>query len=192
MKRTIALAATIATIAGGSAVAASSAFSQKVVETLAAQGFSVIQVEEGIGTVKAEAVKGGVLVEVVYDARTGKIIRQRTKPLGSDDNGVQIASRDRSGAGGNLTGRVDDGNDHNDGSSDSGNDRSGSDSSGDNGSDHNGNDSNDGSSDNGSDNNDAGSDSGNDHNDGGSDNGSDHNDGGSDNGNDNNDGNDNH
>jgi hypothetical protein len=53
-------------------------FADNVIAELRAQGYSFIEIERGATQLKAEGVRGGEQVEIVYDLATGRIIKQET------------------------------------------------------------------------------------------------------------------
>jgi hypothetical protein len=92
------------------ALAAAPALAQsvadQVVAGLQAQGFERIEVTTGPTQLRAEAVRGDLGIEYVYDLRTGALLRQDTSRVDDDDRapGVEFdrADRDFVGAGDDL------------------------------------------------------------------------------------------
>lgn len=83
-----------------------------VLDRLAAQGYGGFEVEREGGTVKVEAVRDGIQRELVYDAGTGRLVEDSTRPTGrarsaedraagrvADDQGGRIDRDDRTEAG---------------------------------------------------------------------------------------------
>lgn len=82
-------------------------FTDRIVSDLQGKGYDYIEIKEGVGQVKVEAVRGSSKIEVVYDRATGDILKQERGVAGSDDrnrSGVEISTRSRtfvdSGSGG--------------------------------------------------------------------------------------------
>ena len=102
---------------------------ESVVDTFKADGYGSIEVKVGVSQIKAEAIKDGVKVEVVYDKETGAILKQESEAAaGAATGGVEIKFEDRDFVRGDKA--DDDGVDDNDDDSDDSNDDSGDDSSG--------------------------------------------------------------
>lgn len=71
-----------------------------VLERLAAQGYGGFEIEREGGTVKVEALRDGVQRELVYNAGTGRLVEDSTRPSGragtaTDDNGGRVKRDDR-------------------------------------------------------------------------------------------------
>lgn len=71
-----------------------------VLERLAAQGYGGFEVEREGGTVKVEALRDGVQRELVYEAGTGRLVEDSTRPFGkagtaTDDHGGRVDRDDR-------------------------------------------------------------------------------------------------
>lgn len=71
-----------------------------VLERLAAQGYGGFEVEREGGTVKVEALRDGVQRELVYEAGTGRLVEDSTRPSGragtaTDDHGGRVKRGDR-------------------------------------------------------------------------------------------------
>lgn len=108
--KAIVLSLALAVLAGGAQAQITGA---QVLATFQEKGFTQIEVKSLGSTIKVQAVKGGMQVEVIYDTATGKIVKQETQPAdaasgtdssddgvsddtGSDDNGTD-ASDDGAG-----------------------------------------------------------------------------------------------
>ena len=83
MIRTL-LSATVLSAVAASAFAQS--FNDKIAQDLGSKGFSRIEIKNGPGQTKVEAVRGSDKVEVVYDNATGSIVKQEWEPVGADDD----------------------------------------------------------------------------------------------------------
>lgn len=89
--KAIVLSLALAVLAGGAQAQITGA---QVLATFQEKGFTQIEVKSLGSTIKVQAVKGGMQVEVIYDTATGKIVKQETHPAeaatGTDgtDNGV--------------------------------------------------------------------------------------------------------
>ena len=71
-----------------------------VLERLAAQGYGGFEIEREGGTVKVEALRDGVQRELVYNAGTGRLVEDSTRPSGragtaTDDHGGRVKRDDR-------------------------------------------------------------------------------------------------
>lgn len=75
MIRTSFTAALFALVAGG---ATAQTIESEVRQQLRAQGFHSIQTERDDGRIEVDARRGGLKVELKYDARTGRLISQRS------------------------------------------------------------------------------------------------------------------
>jgi hypothetical protein len=96
MKRFLMTTATVifaATAAATAAVAATTP--ESIVDDFKAQGYVAIEVKVGPTQIKAEAVKDGVKVEVVYDKATGQVLKSETEAAGTVSPGVEISYEDR-------------------------------------------------------------------------------------------------
>ncbi|KQI67378.1 hypothetical protein AN189_15630 [Loktanella sp. 3ANDIMAR09] len=81
------------TTVGSTAMAQS--ISDQVISSLRDQGYSRIEVKNGISQVKVEAIRGNRELEVVYDKRTGAILKQEVNVADSRDrNATGIEVRD--------------------------------------------------------------------------------------------------
>ncbi len=69
-------------------------FNDAIVDNLTELGYQFIEIKTGPTQVKVEAIRGAEKLEVIYDRKTGKILkRERESALGDDDfgrNGVQF------------------------------------------------------------------------------------------------------
>lgn len=95
MKKT-AITAVFATLTS-SMVFAQSATDQ-IINDLTGQGFQRIEIDNGIGQIKVEAIRGTQKLEVVYDRASGNILKQEVERVDADDDtrpGVEIRNRDR-------------------------------------------------------------------------------------------------
>ena len=83
-------------IAAGGAQAQS--LTDQIVTDLQARGFSGIEIKEGLGQTKVEAVRDGRKIEAVYDQASGRILKQEWERAQASDmfDGVRIRSEDRS------------------------------------------------------------------------------------------------
>ncbi|MEX0368883.1 MAG: PepSY domain-containing protein [Ruegeria sp.] len=96
MKRIYALTAAMALAAVLPANAQT--FADRVIDTLAQQGFRTTEVKNGPTQTKVEAIRGTTKLEVVYDRSTGQIVKQETEPATARDlqgGGIEISTRDR-------------------------------------------------------------------------------------------------
>lgn len=75
MFRTSFAAALFALVAGG---AVAQSIESQVRQQLRAQGFHAIEVERDDGQIEVDARRGGLRIELKYDARTGRLISQRS------------------------------------------------------------------------------------------------------------------
>ncbi len=53
-------------------------------------GYDRIEIKRGPTQIKVEATKGGMTLEVIYDAATGAILKSETEPADADDAGTGI------------------------------------------------------------------------------------------------------
>ena len=63
-----------------------------------AQGFTAIEVKQGLTQIKVEAIKNGMKTEVIYDIATGAILKTESYAVQAGDsisNGVKIRTRNR-------------------------------------------------------------------------------------------------
>jgi len=110
--------------------------SQDVIDSLQAQGFTPVEVKTGPSQIKAEAVRDGQRIEVVYDSASGQIIKQEFGPAGAQAGagGIEVNVEgddfvNASAAGGSVGGSTDDDGTPDQGSGDfDGDDNGGSDS----------------------------------------------------------------
>ena len=85
-----------ATLIGSAAIAQS--LSEQLISGYQAQGYDFIEVQEGLSQIKVEATRGDRTLEVIYDSRTGAILKQEIEPADADDLGrigVEYDRRDR-------------------------------------------------------------------------------------------------
>lgn len=95
MKRT--LIAALATAVTGAAAHAQS-LNDQIIADLTAKGFQRIEIVNGLGQTKVEAIRGTEKLEVVWDSATGQIIKQETEQVrvGEDTTpGLRIRERAR-------------------------------------------------------------------------------------------------
>ncbi|WP_211092081.1 PepSY domain-containing protein [Aliigemmobacter aestuarii] len=90
------------TFTAGLVFAGSMAFAEISPQTLAAdyqaQGYTRVEIKTGPNQIKVEAIRGMQKTEVIYDRRTGAILKSEVEGVDSDDNtrpGVQIRERAR-------------------------------------------------------------------------------------------------
>lgn len=100
--KAIVLSLALAVLAGGAQAQITGA---QVLATFQQKGFTQIEVKSLGSTIKVEAVKGGMNVEVIYDTATGKIVKQESRraedaPNGSGDGAGRDVGDDN-GSGGN-------------------------------------------------------------------------------------------
>ncbi|KNG95210.1 hypothetical protein [Pseudaestuariivita atlantica] len=116
-KRTPIFATATAIILAGS-VAMADSFSDRVIENLQAEGFTGIEVKNGLTQTKVEAVRGDRKLEVIYDRATGSILKQEWEAADANDlrDGVEVQSTSRDF----VDDGDDDGEDHTSGTDDSG------------------------------------------------------------------------
>lgn len=95
LKKTFYLTTSVAVLAGSMALA--DAFSDSVVANLQAEGFTGIEVKNGLTQTKVEAVRGTDKLEVVYDRTTGSILKQEWEQAEAGDlsEGVEVRTRFR-------------------------------------------------------------------------------------------------
>ncbi len=94
MNRTFLLAA--AFLLTGQAALALTA--EQVVNDLRSQGYTRIEVRNGVTQTKVEAIRGTEKLEMVYDRATGAVLKSETEAVGLTDNtapGVRIRNRNR-------------------------------------------------------------------------------------------------
>ena len=96
MKKKLFLMTTSAAVLAGS-MALADAFSDAVIANLQSEGFTGIEVKNGISQTKVEAVRGTDKLEVVYDRATGAILKQEWETAEPDDlfEGVEVRTRFR-------------------------------------------------------------------------------------------------
>ncbi|KAF0171905.1 MAG: Uncharacterized protein FD162_2713 [Rhodobacteraceae bacterium] len=119
-----------------------------VVATYQSQGYTYVQVKDGISQIKVEAIKDGVKLEVIYDKASGNVISQETRAVQGSEAGLSGVEVQHSNGDFDDTGDDDNDGDDN-GSDDNGDDDNGSDGSGHDADDDHGSDDDSGSDDNG-------------------------------------------
>lgn len=87
MMRKFAIAAVLLSFAG---TAAAQSIDRQIRDQLRSQGFSRIQIERDDGRIEVDARRGSQKVELAYDARTGRLLRQESRRVSQVDR-----SRDR-------------------------------------------------------------------------------------------------
>lgn len=95
MKKTF-ISAVIATFAGTMTFAQSA--TDQIINDLTGQGFERIEIDNGLGQIKVEAIRGTQKLEVVYDRATGSIIKQEVERVRAGEDtrpGIEIRDRDR-------------------------------------------------------------------------------------------------
>jgi hypothetical protein len=101
--KAIVLSLALAVLAGGAQAQITGA---QILATFQQQGFTRIEVQSLGSTIKVEAVKNGMQVEVIYDTATGKIVKQDSHPVGhasgshGSDDGAGHDAGDDHGSGG--------------------------------------------------------------------------------------------
>ncbi len=91
-------AAAIATLTAGALAAQTDSFTQGVLETFEAEGFTHIEIKNGPTQVKVEGLRGTTKYEVIYDRDSGRILKQETERADDDDlddRGIEIETEDR-------------------------------------------------------------------------------------------------
>ncbi len=120
-----------------------------LIDSLQSQGYTRIEVKNGLSQVKIEAIRGTEKVEVVYDKETGAVLKSETETVQPGDDvaaGVSIETRDEDfldddSSDESMDDVNDDANDDaGDDSSDDGSNDSGDDDGGDSGDDNGGDD----------------------------------------------------
>ncbi len=92
------LLAATAALLFGAGIAAADPFTDRIVADLTGQGFTFIDIKNGLSQVKVEAVRGTDKLEVVFDRTTGSILKQEMEPAEADEigrTGVRIRDRAR-------------------------------------------------------------------------------------------------
>jgi len=90
------ISAVIATFAGSMVVAQSA--TDQIISDLTGKGFERMEIDNGIGQIKVEAIRGAQKLEVVYDRATGNILKQEVERVRAGEDtrpGVEIRNRDR-------------------------------------------------------------------------------------------------
>lgn len=68
----------------------------QVINQLSAEGYTRIEVKNGLTQVKVEAIRYGYQLEIIYDAATGAILKQEVEPVESGDDtapGISVTNR---------------------------------------------------------------------------------------------------
>ncbi|WP_413717217.1 hypothetical protein [Silicimonas sp. MF1-12-2] len=95
MHRKLTLAAAFTTLVGA---AYADSFTDSIVSNLQDLGYEFIEIQDGIGQVKVEAIRGTDKLEVIYDRSTGRILKQERERAEADEigrSGVQVRNRNR-------------------------------------------------------------------------------------------------
>ena len=99
-----------AAVAFSATMASAAITANDVVATYQSQGYSYVEVKEGISQIKVEAIKNGVKLEVIYDKATGNVIRQESRSADASEaglSGVEVSQSnsdfDDNGGDGELT-----------------------------------------------------------------------------------------
>ena len=82
----------------GPLFATDSAFNQKVVEDLQAQGYDFIEIKNGLTQIKVEAIRGTEKLEIVYDRETVEVLKREVQRAASGEvgrSGIEIDTRNR-------------------------------------------------------------------------------------------------
>lgn len=91
------LLSTTAALALATSPALAQSATDQIVADLQSQGFTYIEVTEGPNQIKAEAVRDGTKLEMIYDSATGEILKQETEAAEGEyatSTGVEIDSDD--------------------------------------------------------------------------------------------------
>ncbi len=86
-----------------------------------AQGFTAIEIKQGLTQIKVEAIKDGMKTEVIYDIATGAVLKTEVHAVRAGDdirNGVVVKSRNRDFVKGAGNSSSDDSDDNDDDSND--------------------------------------------------------------------------
>lgn len=88
---------TAAAVAIAGTMAFADAFTDQIVADLQGQGFTAIEIKNGINQIKVEAIRGDIKIEVVYDRSTGQILKQEQESSAGENirEGVSIRDEDR-------------------------------------------------------------------------------------------------
>lgn len=87
-----------AAVAFSATMASAAITSNDVVATYQSQGYSYVQVKDGISQIKVEAIKDGVKLEVIYDKASGNVIRQESGAADASEatrSGVEVQQTNR-------------------------------------------------------------------------------------------------
>lgn len=94
MKRTFLLASALL-LTGQAALALTS---EQVIDDLTAQGYTRIEVRNGLTQTKVEAIRGTTKLEVIYDQATGAVLKTETEAVEPGDDttpGISVRNRNR-------------------------------------------------------------------------------------------------
>ena len=120
MRRTFLLAGALL-LTGHAALALTS---EQVIDDLTAQGYTRIEVRNGLTQTKVEAIRGTTKLEVIYDQATGAILKSETEAVEPGDDttpGISVRNRNRDFV--RVSGRDDSDDSDDDSSSDDDDDR---------------------------------------------------------------------
>jgi hypothetical protein len=95
MHRKLTFAAAFTTMIGA---AHADTFTDSIVSNLQDLGYEFIEIQDGIGQVKVEAIRGTDKLEVIYDRSTGRILKQERERAEAGEigrSGVQVRDRNR-------------------------------------------------------------------------------------------------
>ncbi len=92
MKRILMM--TTALVAGGYVAAQASSLEESALQAFIDEGYSKIEIETIGDSIKVEAVRGGIEVEIVYDAETGAVISQESGYVDDDRDDEDDDDRD--------------------------------------------------------------------------------------------------
>ena len=87
-----------AAVAFSATMASAAITANDVVATYQSQGYSYVQVKDGISQIKVEAIKDGVKLEVIYDKASGNVIRQESGAADASEatrSGVEVQQTNR-------------------------------------------------------------------------------------------------
>lgn len=95
MKTRLTLSFAALLLTAGSALALTS---QEVINDLATQGYTRVEVKNGATMMKVEAIRGAEKLEVIYDSATGTVLKREVEAVESDDDtapGFFVRNRNR-------------------------------------------------------------------------------------------------
>ena len=78
--------------------ASAQSIADQVIPELQSQGYSRIEVKNGLNQVKVEAIRGNRELEIIYDARTGAILKQEVNAVRPGDDtapGIEVRNERR-------------------------------------------------------------------------------------------------